>query len=301
MDLIPLVRISIFLALSILLHVVSLAVEFNWLSQPPVLPGQVSIGFVTRSADAFGPAAVRKSVGEKKSRQPEKQRLKSVTKMPLQSAVQKTESVADIAPGIRSEKVQSLPDPPLSMATTAPEEKPLRATSKEQLSQLPEPSLEKEVAPQKQMTRAAMAAGDESENTLTRGAAQIAAIGQSMKGDSKKAESSNSSMDSHSPSSAGDRQKGYQAALPRYADNPSPEYPRVARLRGWEGAVLFEVSVLKDGRIGDLKLVTSSGYRSLDNAARKTLKRWKFNPATVFGLPVESQVQVPIIFSLRRP
>lgn len=91
----------------------------------------------------------------------------------------------------------------------------------------------------------------------------------------------------------------YQSALPRYDINPRPKYPRVARSRGWEGVVLFDVLVLKDGRVGRMKILSSSGYRSLDSAAKKVLRRWKFIPATTLGLPVESQVQVPIRFSLQ--
>jgi TonB family protein len=93
--------------------------------------------------------------------------------------------------------------------------------------------------------------------------------------------------------------KIYQSALPRYDINPRPEYPRVARTRGWEGVVLFDVLVRKDGRVGRMKMLSSSGYRSLDSAAKKVLRRWKFVPATTLGVPVESQVTVPIMFSLQ--
>jgi len=91
----------------------------------------------------------------------------------------------------------------------------------------------------------------------------------------------------------------YQSALPRYDINPRPEYPRIAKTRGWEGVVLFDVLVRKDGRVGRMKILSSSGYRSLDNAAKKVLRRWKFVPGTTMGIPVESQVKVPIRFSLQ--
>jgi protein TonB len=71
-------------------------------------------------------------------------------------------------------------------------------------------------------------------------------------------------------------------------------------LRGWEGDVLFEVLVTKTGRVGQLQMLTSSGYRSLDNAAQKALKRWIFKPATTFGgIEIDSLVRVPIKFSLQ--
>ncbi|MCW8892237.1 MAG: energy transducer TonB, partial [Deltaproteobacteria bacterium] len=91
-----------------------------------------------------------------------------------------------------------------------------------------------------------------------------------------------------------------QMALPRYDVNPRPEYPKIAKLRGWEGDVLFEVLVTKTGRVGQLQMLTSSGYRSLDNAAQKALKRWIFKPATTFGgIEIDSLVRVPIKFSLQ--
>ncbi len=60
-----------------------------------------------------------------------------------------------------------------------------------------------------------------------------------------------------------------QSALPRYDINPKPKYPRVAKLRGWEGVVLFSVHVLQDGSVGKVSMLASSGYRSLDKSAKK--------------------------------
>jgi len=90
----------------------------------------------------------------------------------------------------------------------------------------------------------------------------------------------------------------FQAALPCYDENPPPEYPEVARRRGWAGIVQFEVQVLKSGRVGRLDILASSGYKSLDRAARKSVSRWIFKPATSFGVPIESRVVVPINFVL---
>ncbi len=90
----------------------------------------------------------------------------------------------------------------------------------------------------------------------------------------------------------------FRAALPCYNENPPPVYPEIARRRGWAGTVKFEVQVLEDGRVGHLDIVASSGYRSLDRAARKSISRWIFTPATSYGVPVESRVVVPIDFVL---
>lgn len=87
-------------------------------------------------------------------------------------------------------------------------------------------------------------------------------------------------------------------ALPLYDVNPKPKYPKIARSRGWEGSVLLEVSVAADGKVEKITLLQSSGYRALDKAARKTVYRWKFKPASIAGVPTACTVKIPINFQL---
>lgn len=100
------------------------------------------------------------------------------------------------------------------------------------------------------------------------------------------------------PSGFGENQPLAQLAVPLYAGNPKPEYPKIARLRGWEGTVRLDVVVRKDGRVGKVELAGSSGFRTLDQVALKTVYRWRFKPAMSSGGPVESKVQVPVRFVL---
>lgn len=83
-----------------------------------------------------------------------------------------------------------------------------------------------------------------------------------------------------------------------YLNNPRPPYPRVARRMGYQGKVVLNVEVLAEGRAGEVKLQSSSGYEILDNAAIQTVKTWKFAPARRFGQPVTQWFLVPIKFSL---
>ncbi len=87
-------------------------------------------------------------------------------------------------------------------------------------------------------------------------------------------------------------------AMPNYRNNPLPEYPYIARQRHWEGVVWLLVDVSAKGLVDDVDLESSSGYRVLDRAARRAVKRWEFAPATRAGLQVESQVRIPVRFSL---
>lgn len=82
------------------------------------------------------------------------------------------------------------------------------------------------------------------------------------------------------------------------AGNPRPPYPPSARSRGQEGRVLIRVSVLGSGRVGSVTVASSSGHGSLDRAALKTIKRWRFRPALRAGKPVTATVTVPVTFRL---
>ena len=88
-------------------------------------------------------------------------------------------------------------------------------------------------------------------------------------------------------------------ATPAYRLNPSPEYPAVARRRGYEGTVLVEVLVSRDGRVKDLRVSRSSGYSVLDQAAMASIRGWLFEPASINGEKVEMWVKVPVRFDLK--
>lgn len=83
-----------------------------------------------------------------------------------------------------------------------------------------------------------------------------------------------------------------------YGFNPKPEYPRIARNRGWEGKVLLKVQVSAEGYSDSVAVHQSSGHDALDESAIETVKRWKFIPAKRGDTPVASSVIVPIIFKL---
>ncbi len=88
-------------------------------------------------------------------------------------------------------------------------------------------------------------------------------------------------------------------AVPLYKINPPPRYPESARRRGVQGTVVLSVHVDARGRASNLWLFTSSGHRSLDNAALQAVKDWIFEPGTQGGLPVAMWVKVPVRFELK--
>lgn len=80
--------------------------------------------------------------------------------------------------------------------------------------------------------------------------------------------------------------------------NPAPIYPRLARLKGWEGTVILRILVDADGKVQEINIHQASGYSILDDEALKTVKKWKFVPARVGTLKLSSWVTLAIQFKL---
>ena len=87
-------------------------------------------------------------------------------------------------------------------------------------------------------------------------------------------------------------------AMPNYLDNPEPAYPATARRRHQEGLVLVSVTVSPRGRPTRVVVKTSSGFPLLDAAALAAVQNWKFTPARMGNLAIESEVEVPVRFKL---
>jgi protein TonB len=87
-------------------------------------------------------------------------------------------------------------------------------------------------------------------------------------------------------------------AKPNYLSNPPPKYPAASRQAREQGVVILLVAVGADGRPGAVRLHRSSGYSRLDEAARLAVQRWRFSPARVGGIAVDSEVEVPVRFRL---
>jgi len=79
------------------------------------------------------------------------------------------------------------------------------------------------------------------------------------------------------------------------------EYPRIAEMRGWEGAVIMRLRVAPSGRLIAAELYKSSGFEALDKQAITMVSRAGLLPAPPEGLNAgELPVLVPINFRLER-
>jgi periplasmic protein TonB len=91
---------------------------------------------------------------------------------------------------------------------------------------------------------------------------------------------------------------GAVAAQPDELHNEPPEYPEASRTAHEEGDVFLRVEVTAAGEPESITIERSSGYSRLDHAAEHAVQHWKFHPATTAGVPVSSEVFVPIHFKL---
>ncbi|MEP6632975.1 MAG: TonB family protein [Luteimonas sp.] len=84
-----------------------------------------------------------------------------------------------------------------------------------------------------------------------------------------------------------------------YAHAPSPPYLIDELRAGHQGVVMLQILVDVDGRPLDVSVQKSSGFRKLDEAARRfVLKNWTFHPAMQNGRAVQAIGIVPIDFNL---
>jgi protein TonB len=77
-----------------------------------------------------------------------------------------------------------------------------------------------------------------------------------------------------------------------------PYYPADVIRKGGEGTVLLSIYILADGRVGEVRLVSSSGHTKLDDSAMREAKKWRFVPGTSDGQPMAMWKQVPVTFRL---
>ncbi len=81
-------------------------------------------------------------------------------------------------------------------------------------------------------------------------------------------------------------------------ENKPPVYPVEARLNRHEGRVSLVVFVGQSGSVSRVSIDHSSGHKILDDAALRAVQEWQFEPATLDGIAVPSEIIVPIRFTL---
>lgn len=79
-------------------------------------------------------------------------------------------------------------------------------------------------------------------------------------------------------------------------DLTPPVYPADAKAKGLSGKVVLELLVGVDGKVKQVKLVSSEGGSGFEQASISAARKWKIHPATKDGKPVQGWVRVPVEF-----
>ncbi len=78
-----------------------------------------------------------------------------------------------------------------------------------------------------------------------------------------------------------------------------PPYPPTDRREGNQGSVDVEIYVMPDGRVGDARIVKSSGFERLDQVTLDEARRsWRMLPATRNGEPFAQWHRLRVVFKL---
>ena len=93
---------------------------------------------------------------------------------------------------------------------------------------------------------------------------------------------------------------GKDVTTPVLVHEVKPNYTREAMQAKIQGGIKLEAIVLKDGTVGDVKVLQSlDTVHGLDDEAVKTMKQWRFKPGTKDNKPVDVQVEVEMTFTLK--
>jgi protein TonB len=80
-----------------------------------------------------------------------------------------------------------------------------------------------------------------------------------------------------------------------------PYYPASEIRAGHTGTVLLSIYVLENGRVGDVRVLQSSGHPKLDESALREARKWRLRPGVRDGVPVAMWKEIPITFQLQGP
>ncbi|HEY7579211.1 MAG TPA: energy transducer TonB, partial [Acetobacteraceae bacterium] len=81
--------------------------------------------------------------------------------------------------------------------------------------------------------------------------------------------------------------------------NREPVYPPDAARRSQQGAVILLIHVSPDGLPAGVDVAQTSGFTSLDRAAREAVLTWHFLPAIRDGSPIAFDMALRVVFHLQ--
>ena len=88
------------------------------------------------------------------------------------------------------------------------------------------------------------------------------------------------------------------AAVADFNSCEKPVYPRMAQRNEETGTVTLSFLIGVDGRVIDSKVIKSSGFRDLDQAAQNGIGKCVFKPGSVDGKPEQAWLQMQYVWML---
>jgi uncharacterized protein len=104
-----------------------------------------------------------------------------------------------------------------------------------------------------------------------------------------------------SPAAALDEQPAEKRAGPVFSSCAKPVWPKESLRAREQGAVTLQFLIGSDGSVRKSRVLESSGFPLLDNAAQTALAACKFTPAMVNGVPAEAYIPVKYVWTLNSP
>lgn len=86
--------------------------------------------------------------------------------------------------------------------------------------------------------------------------------------------------------------------LPRLIEYKEPSYPEEARAEEIEGDVLLKILIDRRGKVIMVKVLDNGGFYEFARVAMRAVKRWRFEPAKIMGIPVAVWCIQPVRFEL---
>ena len=85
---------------------------------------------------------------------------------------------------------------------------------------------------------------------------------------------------------------------PRLVQHIAAEYPQDAARKGIEGSVDVSFTVTSQGKVTDVLVLDAVPSEIFNRSAVAAVRRWKYDPKTINGVPVESHLQLRLQFKL---